>query len=126
MDRRIGVFLTTIHAYARGCFLIPKNALEPKSVRITELDTIHRKAAAAAAVIESVLFFHWPASYTSPAAKQKSVQIDGKYIKIRFWGNFDTSNIFELSAKPKKMLIFFEKNNFSYFLLNFSSLVCLL
>ena len=37
-DRRIGVFLTTIHAYARGGFLIPKNALEPKSVRITGLD----------------------------------------------------------------------------------------
>ena len=32
-DRGIGVLLTTIHAYARGYFLIPKNALEPKSVR---------------------------------------------------------------------------------------------
>ena len=40
-DRRIGVLLTTIDAYARGCFLIPKNALEPKSVRITGLDRCH-------------------------------------------------------------------------------------
>ena len=49
---RTGVFLKTNDANARD-FLIPKNALEPKSVRITELDTVHRKAAAAAAAIES-------------------------------------------------------------------------